>query len=35
MKLKKEVSWEYRVLLVSLFGSLIDLGEEREDFLWG
>ena len=33
MKLKKEVSWEYRVLLVDLFGPLIDLGEEREDFL--
>jgi hypothetical protein len=33
MKLEKGVSWKYRVLLVARL-VLIDLGEERENFLW-
>jgi hypothetical protein len=35
MKLKNEVSWEFRVLLVVCLVVLINLGEEQEDFLWG
>jgi hypothetical protein len=35
MKVKNEVSWEYRSPFGQLLGVLIDLDQERENFLCG